>query len=178
MKNQTDIPDFDGVYKQYNKSIYNFVYSMLGRADEAEDMTQETFMALHHQLEQQPELGNVRGWLYRVASNLCLNHLKRHKHYRQILTQNKELHNDVDAGTPEKQMLAQEQRQQQQRRVRDAMQRLPKREQVLLLLYRDQLSYAEMADITGIRSASIGKLLSRAREKLVQEIRSHQHDTT
>jgi RNA polymerase sigma factor (sigma-70 family) len=55
--------------------------------------------------------------------------------------------------------------------TRDALGQLSERDQTLVLLYQDRLSYAEMAEILGIKPTSIGKLLQRAIERLAAQLK-------
>lgn len=67
---------FDGLVRQYQQEIYRLAYRMTRNAEDAKDLAQETFIQAYR------SLGTFRGqarfstWLYRIAVNLCLNHLK------------------------------------------------------------------------------------------------------
>jgi len=67
---------FDGLVHQYQQEIYRLAYRMTRNAEDAKDLAQETFVQAYR------SLGTFRGqsrfstWLYRIAVNLCLNHLK------------------------------------------------------------------------------------------------------
>lgn len=167
---------FDTAYNTYYRPIYTFTFSMLGNADEAEDILQETFMKLYNHLSQHPHMENMKNWLYRVASNSCINHLRRQKIFRKILSQTPDpenrgnLHN-ISRQNRHNPVEHDFIREQEIRMVRNALGKLPKREQALLVLYRDKFSYADMAEILNMKKSSVGKILSRAREKLAREIR-------
>lgn len=172
MNDLNDNMTFDTAYTTFYRPIYTFTYSMLGNTAEAEDISQETFMKLYNHLSQHPPLENTKNWLYRVASNICLNHLKRQKLFRKILEFNtdSDTHNlsRQNRHNPVEQDFI---REQEQQIVRNALVKLPKREQALLMLYRDKFSYADMAEILKMKKSSVGKILGRAREKLALEIR-------
>lgn len=176
MSDANDNRIFDTAYNAFYRPIYTFSFSMLGNADEAEDISQETFMKLYNHLAQHPPLENTKNWLFRVASNICINHLKRQNIFRKILSQTLEpdnhlnrpnLHNPSRQNPVEHDFI----REQEQQMVRNALEKLPKREQALLVLYRDRFSYADMAEILNMKKSSVGKILSRARETLAREIR-------
>jgi RNA polymerase sigma-70 factor (ECF subfamily) len=67
---------FDGLVRQYQQEIYRLTYRMTRNAEDAKDLAQETFVRAYR------SLGTFRGqsrfstWLYRIAVNLCLNHLE------------------------------------------------------------------------------------------------------
>lgn len=176
MNDGYDNKTFDNAYNTYYRPIYTFTFSMLGNADEAEDISQETFLKLYNHLSQHPHMENTKNWLYRVASNTCINILRRQKLFQKILSQTTD---PVNGGNPHH--LSRQNRhnpveydfirEQEIRMVRNALGKLPKREQALLILYRDKFSYADMAEILNMKKSSVGKILSRAREKLAREIR-------
>lgn len=158
-------------YDGYYTGIYTYSFSMLGNGDDARDVTQEAFVKLYHHLEEgRPPLDNTKNWLYRVVSNLCLNLLKRRKIFQKVLM----LDGNAGRGNPGRRNNPVEEdliTTQERALVQKALTRLPAREQALLMLFRDQFSYADMADILKIKPSSVGKMLSRAREKLAEEIR-------
>ena len=67
---------FDGLVRQYQQEIYRLTYRMTRNAEDAKDLAQDTFVRAYR------SLGTFRGqsrfstWLYRIAVNLCLNHLE------------------------------------------------------------------------------------------------------
>ncbi len=71
-----DAGAFEELYRQHAARLYNLAYRMLGNAADAEDLLQEIFLLAHR------KLGSFRGqsalgtWLYRLATNQCLDHLR------------------------------------------------------------------------------------------------------
>lgn len=71
-----DTAAFDGLIRQYQQEVYRLAYRMTRNAEDAKDLAQEAFVQAYR------FLGSFRGqsrfstWLYRIAVNLCLNHLK------------------------------------------------------------------------------------------------------
>ena len=70
---------FEILYKKYGKSLFNFIYRMIGDHDRARDLYNDTFMRVITAKNYQPR-AKFSTWLYRVATNLCLNELKKRKH--------------------------------------------------------------------------------------------------
>lgn len=73
-----DTEAFETLYKKYSKSLFNYIYRMVGDYDRARDLYQETFMRVLTAKRYQP-LAKFSTWLYRIATNLCLNDLKQKK---------------------------------------------------------------------------------------------------
>lgn len=149
--------DFENIYNSHFDTIFKFIYRFLGDRHQAEDLAQETFVRLYEHLNNDNNILNPTSWLYRVAANLCNNQVKRKGILYRILAQNNFQDNHVDDNFEDNFIQSEE-----VKRVRKALQRLSDRDQILLQLYQDGLSYKEMADVTGIKYASVGKLLARA----------------
>jgi RNA polymerase sigma factor (sigma-70 family) len=155
---------FDELYETYYEQIFRYSCRLMGDVERAEDITQDTFARLIDALNAQKTIENPRAWLYTVATNLGRNLLRRRTQYEQILDETKdELQGD---NNPEQVSIQNEQKQQ----VLNVLAELPVRDQVLIQLYRQGLSYREIALITGIRQTSVGKMLSRAIEKCADKI--------
>ena len=148
---------FDDIYNSYFGQIYRFCYRILGVEQHAEDITQEVFLRLYRELNGSNSVTIYRAWLYRVASNLCCNDIRRTAAHRRAL-QEQEMQPDRDQGDGPS-------RNGEAALIRESLCRLPGREQALLQLYQDGLTYAEIADVLEINPKSIGKMLSRAIRK-------------
>ena len=85
MNHSIKTTSFNDLYNQYFEVIYKYSFRLLGHDNIAEDMTQETFVKLYMHLNSDRNLDNPKAWLYRVASNLCYNQLKRTKNYNRII---------------------------------------------------------------------------------------------
>jgi len=155
---------FEELYKTYFEVIYKYSFRILGQTDMAEDMTQETFVKLYDHFNSGQNLNNPKAWLYIVASNLCYNQLRRKKTYHQII-ENNFIPNKNESNLEEEFI-----KQEEQTEIRKALKKLPIRDQMLLQLYQDELSYAEIAEVLKIKKTSVGKLLSRAIKKCAQNV--------
>jgi RNA polymerase sigma-70 factor (ECF subfamily) len=69
---------FEGLYADYHAPIYNLCARILGDREEAQDVTQEVFLKAFRTLPRE-EVYSLRPWLYRVATNACLNQLRSRK---------------------------------------------------------------------------------------------------
>jgi RNA polymerase sigma-70 factor (ECF subfamily) len=155
---------FDELYKTYGQNIYRLGFRLLGNQEEARDVTQETFLRLHQILNGGPSLEKPKSWLYKVAANYCKDLLKHRNLAPRILEASL---GATEGANPERETELQE----HSRLVRNALDRLSKQDQLLIILYLDGLSYTELAETTGIRISSVGKTLSRAIDKLAFLIR-------
>ena len=70
---------FGLILDRYQRPIFNFVYRFYGNYDLAEELTQETFLRCYQFLKSYDPKRKFSTWLYTVARNLCIDHLKKKK---------------------------------------------------------------------------------------------------
>jgi RNA polymerase sigma-70 factor (ECF subfamily) len=70
---------FEGIYGSFASRIYNFLYRLLGSREEAEDLTQQTFLIALKQLKTLRDPGQLESWVYRIARNEVYQKLRRRK---------------------------------------------------------------------------------------------------
>jgi RNA polymerase sigma-70 factor (ECF subfamily) len=129
---------------------------MTGDSDAASDIVQETFLRLFKCMSDGVDIRNPKAWLFRVAANLCCSRCRRIDRSERVRRESQtEMH---VVSSPEDGLIRREQLAQ----VQVAIEELTTRERLLVMLYQENLSYAEIAQVTGIRVTSVGKLLSRA----------------
>ncbi len=146
---------FEQLFLRHYGQVYRVLYSLVGSREEAEDLVQETFLALYDH-PPAPEVGGaLLAWLCRVALNRGYNVLRGQRRARQRLER---LAEPPDQFDPHAELLRAEER----ARVREALARLPERQGKLLLLRHAGLSYAEVATTLEIAPGSVGTLLARA----------------
>jgi RNA polymerase sigma factor (sigma-70 family) len=147
---------FDTLFVRYYPQVYRVLYRLVVSHEEAEDLTQETFLALYDQPPKlKPEV-SLGVWLYRVALNRGYNRLRSVKREHQRL-ERLNLPGTTEAD-PQNEILRAEER----ANVRAALARLAERQNKLLVLRYAGLSHAEIANVLEIAVGSVGSLLDRA----------------
>ena len=73
---QGDLAAFESIYRAHAGRLYSVAVRMLGNAADAEDVLQEVFLAAHRKLDRFRGDSALGTWLYRLATNLCLDHLR------------------------------------------------------------------------------------------------------
>jgi RNA polymerase sigma-70 factor, ECF subfamily len=71
-----DVGAFEELYRQHAGRLYNLAYRMSGGGAEADDLLQEIFLLAHRKLDSFKGQSSLGTWLYRLAMNLCLDHLR------------------------------------------------------------------------------------------------------
>lgn len=74
-----DAAAFAVIYETYSSAIHNYAYRLLGNQEQADDTTQETFIKAYQSISSLRNEAGLQAWLYRIASNLCLDTLRRRK---------------------------------------------------------------------------------------------------
>ena len=185
---------FERVAEPFRRELKLHCYRMLGSVQEAEDLVQESYLRAWRHFDSFDGSGSFRAWLYRIATNACLNALAGRKHMRRMLLDQQapatvpvqmpegapaadvawlEPYPDSDlegiaddAPNPEARYAS---REAVQLAFVAAIQQLPPRQRVALLLC-DVLGWAaaEAATLLGGSTASVNSALQRARETLAK----------
>jgi RNA polymerase sigma-70 factor (ECF subfamily) len=159
---------FDELFLRHYAAVYRVLYGVVGNAQEAEDLAQETFTALYRQPPRLDGSGSVGAWLYRVAVNRAYNALRSKQRLQRRLGRME----PQQQSNPQDEYLRREER----ARVRATLARLPERQGKLLLLRHAGLAYAEIAAIVDVAPGSVGTLLARAERAFVAEYEQMEQD--
>ena len=73
---KADVPAFEDLYRQHSTRLFNLAWRMCGTRADAEDLLQEIFLLAYRKLPEFRGDSTVGTWLYRLAMNRCLDHLK------------------------------------------------------------------------------------------------------
>lgn len=165
---------FDQIYYKYEARVYNLVLRLVSNPEDAQDITQEAFINAYRGWKDFRHDARVYTWLYTIAYNLCKNWFKTRDRRRErepvslddaIETDSGELSRDVaDWRTaPESLLMSREWSAQIQKAV-EALP--PEYREILVLAQWEDLSYEEIARITGLSVPAVKTRLHRARQKV------------
>lgn len=158
---------FETLFLRYAPRVYRAVYRLAGSPESAEDILQETFLALFHQPPRRPMEAPLVAWLCRVALNRGYNLLRGARREEQRL----ERWELTPLGQEPDQAAI---RHEEQMEVRAALAHLPERQSRLLLLRHAGLSYTEIAATLELAPGSIGTLLVRAERAFLEVFQAAQ----
>ena len=160
------------IYREFSGQIHTYAYHLLGSPEDADDITQEVFIRAYARLSQLRDQTSMRSWLYRIATNLCMDHLRRRSRVKRIFG----LESPLGAGTsayeeaPPREiaqpMAAAEIDSVAERdHISLALKRMPDKYAICLLLHSLQgLTYREIAEVVGITPGAAAVRLTRARD--------------
>ena len=159
---------YEALVGRYQSRLLAFCRHMLGSREDAEDVLQDVFAAAFHAMLADERPLNVRPWLYRIARNRSLNHLRR---ATAIGVDSMDVHlSDGGATTADK-----VHRREEFRLLMQDVQQLPETQRTALLLREiDALSYEQISEAMETTVPSIKSLLVRARVSLAEAAEARQ----
>ena len=166
---------FEDLVQMYNDKIYRLCYRMLGNRQEAEDVVQETFLRVFRNLDRYDETMKFSTWIYRIATNLCIDLLRKRKN-EFSLDETSSAENETnnfhgiladDEPSPENMALLSE----TQSNVRNAIESLPKKyKTVVILKYLHDMSLQEISEVLDLPVSTVKTRVHRGREYLRKKI--------
>lgn len=169
-----DANAFEELVLRYQTQIYNLCYRMTGNAEDAADLTQESFLKAWKHLDSFQFDSSFSTWLYRLSTNCCLDFLRSQKRKPTIslVVENEEDGEQMmdiqdDEPSPEEKVISKEEKE----ALLWAMNQLDdEQRQILTLRVVNDLSYTEIAQILEIKEGTVKSRLSRARENLRKKL--------
>ena len=165
-----DEREFRAMVEPYRRGLEVHCYRMLGSVHDAEDIVQETFLRAWSGLDRFEGRSSPHTWLYRIATNACLDELERRpRRPEPVVDPYPDVRVPADEG-PGARML---QREGMEIAFLTAIQRLPARQRAVLLL-RDLLGWSadETASLLETTSTAVNSALARARTTIEAEKRA------
>src|SRR3954465_2516584 len=162
---------FEELVRRYQRPISAYVYRMVGDYDSALDLTQEIFIKIYGSLARYRPEFKFSTWIYKIAHNCAVDHLRRHQGREQSLmvgTDSDAYELPLESGllTPEQESERKERRGEIETVVRS----LPAAYRELIILRHSQdLTYEEIVEVTGLPLGTVKNRLFRAREMMRQQ---------
>ena len=163
---QGDEAAFEALIHLHEKKVYALCRRMCRNEDDALEAAQDTFLAVWRGIGGFRADAQFSTWLYRLATNACLDLLRREKKHGGDLSLD-DAEAPVDPPDPAPQPEEAAEREEARRLVREGLYALPEQyRQVLILRELEQLSYAEIAEAAQLDVGTVKSRISRARQAL------------
>ncbi len=162
---------FEELVRRYQRPISAYVYRMVGNYESALDLTQEIFIKVYSSLKRYRAEFKFSTWIYKIAHNAAVDHLRRSATREQSLVVGSEGDNfdlPVESGrlSPEQESERKERRIE----IEAVVRALPANYRELIILRHSQdLSYEEIVEVTGLPLGTVKNRLFRAREMMRQQ---------
>src|SRR6476660_3527327 len=168
---------FNYLVQKYRRPMISFMYRMAHNSAVAEDLAQEVFLRVYRSRTNYEPSAKFSTWLYRIATNLGVNHARDTRHERAENTVNldeadSETGQTVDLAdktpTVEEEIL----RRERLAAIRQKVEALPERQKMAVLMHKyQQMDYRQIADVLKLSESATKSLLFRAYETLRQELK-------
>lgn len=159
---------FEELVLRYQRPITGYVFRMLGDYESSLDVTQEVFIKVYKSLSRYSSEYKFSTWLYRIAHNAAIDHMRRNSISAQSLeTENADGTYQLQIESPNPSPEQDRERSEWRTEIDEVVKRLPEAYRHLILLRHSQdLSYDEIAEITDLPLGTVKNRLFRAREMM------------
>jgi RNA polymerase sigma-70 factor (ECF subfamily) len=172
---QGDLVAFDDLVRMYEKQVYGFAYRMAGNYDDANDIASEAFVKVYNAIGSFRGDANFSTWLYRVITNIYLDHRKRSKAHLcvplddYIELEENSVSRQIEDDSPGP--LDQVQTSERNGILEHAINELPEYQKMMILLFHTEgKSYEEISAIIGMPIGTVKSRLNRARLALKEKL--------
>lgn len=159
---------FEELVRRYQRPITGYVFRMLGDYDSSLDVTQEVFIKVYNSLTRYSSEYKFSTWLYRIAHNAAIDHMRRNSNNTQSLeTENGDGAYQLQIECPNPTPEQDRERSEWRTEIDAVVKCLPAAYRELIVLRHSQdLSYDEIAEVTGLPLGTVKNRLFRAREMM------------
>ncbi|MFK8059265.1 MAG: RNA polymerase sigma factor [Polaribacter sp.] len=160
-----DTNSFAYLVDNYKNMVYSLAYKMTKNREEAEEVSQDTFIKAYKNLSKFKGDSKFSTWLYRIAYHTSLDAIKKNKNNNQTIEINEITFNQIKSV---ENILEGIERKERAKIMNDCLLKLPEEERsIIWMFYFDELSLKEITAVTDLSEANIKVKLHRARKKLV-----------
>lgn len=174
-----DMSCFDILLSKYRRPIVHFMFRMVHNQAVAEELAQEVFLRVYRSRETYRAEARFSTWLYRIATNLAVNHARDTKNERTAPTVHLD-EPDYETGTTpdvadqtmsaEAAML----RQERMNAIRAHVEALPERQRVAVLMHKyEEMDYRQIGEVLKLSESATKSLLFRAYQTLREKLKGY-----
>lgn len=147
------------------RKVYTLCFRMCGNSEDAEEAAQDAFLALWRGIDRFRQESSLSTWIYRLATNACIDTLRRRKQSGSVSLDDEELFVDAVDTSPQPQETVEHR--EAQKLLQEGLSALPEEyRKVLILREIEGLSYTEIAESASIELGTVKSRISRGRSLL------------
>lgn len=168
---------FAYLVQKYRRPMVGFMYRMCHNPSTAEELAQEVFLRVYRSRTSYEPSAKFSTWLYRIATNLAVNHARDTRHERPENTVRLDEPNQETGTTPDladDSLSAEEQILKRERlaAIRSKVNALPERQRMAVIMHKyQQMDYRQIADVLKLSESATKSLLFRAYETLREQLK-------
>jgi len=170
---------FEYLVQKFRRPMVSFMYRMSRNAGAAEDLAQEVFLRVYRSRESYEASAKFTTWLYRIATNLAVNHARDTRHERPEVTVSLD-EPDEESGTtielPDGGMNAEQMmvRRERMLAIRRKVEALPELQRLAVIMHKyQQMDYKQIAEVLKKSESATKSLLFRAYETLREQLKEY-----
>lgn len=173
-----DVVAFDQLVRKYRERIYSVIYNMTSNREDASDLTQDTFIKAFSSINRFRGKSSFFTWIYRIAVNTTLSHLKKHRmrHFfsfdniQEEASRSEILEALATKVAADKPTLLNE----LQEKLNDALQTLSVKHRTVVILFEiEGLSHAEIAQVLKVSEGTVRSRLHYAKQQLQSYLQAY-----
>jgi RNA polymerase sigma-70 factor (ECF subfamily) len=168
---------FDYLVQKYRRPLVGFMYRMARNAAAAEDLAQEVFLRVYRSRKTYEPSAKFATWLYRIATNLAVNHARDTRHERPEVTVSIDEPDEATGTTfelPDGTLTAEQAMVRRERllAIRRTVEALPERQRLAVIMHKyQQMDYKQIAEVLKLSESATKSLLFRAYETLREQLK-------
>lgn len=177
---EDDCEAFDEIVARYKDGIYNYVRRMISNRDDVEDLAQEVFVRAFASMKSFRRESNLRTWLYRIATNLCIDRYRRAGIEKQLIAPlehergDGEASREIDLPDDSHDPQCAFERTELQIEVQKALFKLPEKLRAAIFLYdMEGMPYDQIAETLGCPIGTVKSRIFNGRMQLRYLLRSY-----
>jgi RNA polymerase sigma-70 factor (ECF subfamily) len=172
-----DEASFNYLVGRYHRAIIHFLFRMVRNQAVAEELAQEVFLRVYRSRESYRAEAKFTTWLYRIATNLAVNHARDTKHERSAQTiyldaPDEETGTTPDVADDEPSVEQKLMRDERMAAIRTHVMELPERQRMAVLMHKYQgMDYRQIGDVLKLSESATKSLLFRAYQTLRDKLK-------
>lgn len=148
---------FEHIMKEYSLLITKVCYYFATNIPELKDLRQEVFLNIWIGLDKFRNLSKISTWIYRICFNTCITHQRKNRHLKNEVSLSSVLELEDEQFDMEK-----------YKEMHRLIGKLGVEEKAIILMWLDENSYDEIAEVIGIKRNTVATRIKRIKEKLVK----------
>lgn len=162
-----NIDAFEQILHIYEKQIFSYLYRFVNQKEDAEDLTQNTFLKLYKNIKAIDINKNFNAWLYKIATNTAYDWLRKKRRHKELFIEDS---NAVETIEDESAYDILDSAYNTEFIIKALNAIKPIYKSILLLFYQDELSYQEISEALSIPINTVKSHLYRAKKSLKEHL--------
>ena len=166
-----DVNAFAYLVDAYKNMVFSLAFKMTKNREEAEEISQDTFIKAFKNIKEFKGDSKFSTWLYRIAYYTSLDNIKKNKKEQHTFEINEVTFNQIQTVDTTLQGI---ERKERSKLMDECLLKLPEDERTILwMFYYDELSLKEIIEVTGLSEANLKVKLHRARKKMLTVVKEN-----